>query len=59
MSETIIPKNSAAGVASQTPLICNISGSSRIAPSENKKVGQNAITPDTIPLESAVNIPLA
>lgn len=50
---------SAAGVASQMPLTPNIRGRIIMAAIINTKDLENASTADTMPLESAVNIPLA
>ena len=51
--------SSAAGVASQIPFTPRISGSTIIVISMNTNDLENASTAETIPLDSAVNIPLA
>lgn len=51
--------NSAAGVASQIPFTPKISGSTIIVISINTNDLENARTAETIPLDNAVNIPLA
>ena len=51
--------SSAAGVAIQIPFTPRIMGSTIIAASINTKDLENARTADTIPLDKAVNIPLA
>lgn len=49
---------SATGVASQIPWIPSRAGSTNMVMNINTKVREKANTADTIPLESAVNIPL-
>lgn len=51
--------SSAAGVASQIPFTPIITGSASMAISINTKDLENARTAETIPLDKAVNIPLA
>ena len=51
--------SSAAGVASQIPFTPRNRGSTSIAAAINTKERENARTADTIPLDKAVNIPLA
>ena len=51
--------SSAAGVAIQIPFTPRIMGSTIIAASINTKDLENARTAETIPLDNAVNIPLA
>ena len=51
--------NSAAGVASQIPITSKNAGRISMAITVNTKVREKASTAEIIPLESAVNIPLA
>ncbi len=58
-AERMIAMNSAMGVASQIPVTPKRAGRISMAITVNTKVRENARTAEMIPLESAVNIPLA
>lgn len=55
----MIAMNSATGVASQIPVTPKRAGRISMAITVNTKVRENARTAEMIPLERAVNIPLA